>query len=130
MTDSIKLNDTYIKNIFITYSVVVTWEIRSMVKASLQDEIVKLLYETRYGLSVSKLAQKLGASRTTISKYLKILEDADKAFVQDIGQYKLWHQKENYVKNKARREALSTFMSLFTSLCSVIFPILFKILLI
>ena len=84
-----------------------------MVKASLQDEIVNLLQETRYGLSVSKLAQKLGASRTTISKYLKILEDEDKAFVQDIGQYKLWHQKEKYLQNKSRREALSTFYEPF-----------------
>ncbi|UYP46926.1 hypothetical protein NEF87_003211 [Candidatus Lokiarchaeum ossiferum] len=84
-----------------------------MVKASLQDEIVHLLQETRYGLSVSKLAHQLGASRTTISKYLKILEDEDKAFVQDIGQYKLWHQKEKYLKNKTRREALSTFYEPF-----------------
>lgn len=84
-----------------------------MVKASLQDEIIDLLYKTRYGLSVSKLAQQLGASRTTIAKYLKILEDEDKAFVQDIGQYKLWHQKENYLKNKTRREALSTFYEPF-----------------
>jgi biotin operon repressor len=84
-----------------------------MVKTSLQDDILKLLQDARYGLSISKMAQKLEASRTTITKYLKILEDEGKAFVQDIGQYKLWYQKEKYLQNKTRREALSTFYEPF-----------------
>ncbi len=84
-----------------------------MVKTSLQDDIIQLLQQTKYGLSVSKLSQKLEASRTTVSKYLKILEEEGKAFVQDIGQYKLWHEKEKFLQNKARREALSTFYEPF-----------------
>ncbi|MHA1647562.1 MAG: HTH domain-containing protein [Promethearchaeota archaeon] len=84
-----------------------------MVKISLQDDILNLLKDAKFGLSVSKLAQQLNASRTTISKYLKILEEERKVSVQDIGQYKLWYQTEKYHQNKLRREALSTFYEPF-----------------
>ena len=43
-------------------------------KINAEIEILALLKSSKYGFSISKLAQKLGYSRTTVSKYLNIME--------------------------------------------------------
>jgi DNA-binding transcriptional regulator YhcF (GntR family) len=77
------------------------------------DQILDLLLNSKLGLSVNKMAEKIVCSRTTISKYLKELEQKHLVFEQDIGQYKIWHHKDGFIKNKARWDSLSTFFEPF-----------------
>lgn len=79
----------------------------------MSEKILNILLKARYGLSISKIAEELNCSRTTIAKYLKKLEIKKLVFVQDIGQYKLWHHHESFIQNNNRFKALSTFFEPF-----------------
>lgn len=94
-----------------------TWWLKNMPKKlDAENEILTLLLSAKYGYSVSKIATKLGYSRTTTSKYLDILEKNSKVFVQDVGQYKLWHHVEGYYKKNEKSSLTSLFFQPFYKL--------------
>ncbi|MHA1674424.1 MAG: helix-turn-helix domain-containing protein [Promethearchaeota archaeon] len=74
-----------------------------------EAEILSILLTSKYGFSIAKLADKLGYSRTTISKYLNILQQKQKIFSQDVGQYKLWHHGEGFFKSNNDFTLVSLF---------------------
>jgi DNA-binding transcriptional regulator YhcF (GntR family) len=81
-----------------------------MVKSkNISEELLTVLANSKLGMSISKMAQQLQCSRATISKYLTKLESDKKVFVQNIGQYKLWLHRANYMENKAKNDSLTNF---------------------
>ncbi|MCP4760459.1 MAG: HTH domain-containing protein [archaeon] len=59
-------------------------------KSAILDETLDLIKINNFGISTKKIAEKLGYSRTTIRKYLKILETDGLIFDREMGQYKIW----------------------------------------
>lgn len=57
--------------------------------------LLDVLKTSRYGLSINKIAEKIGWHRNTVAKYLGILENEGKVFNREIGQYKLWLYKKS-----------------------------------
>ena len=55
-----------------------------------KEKILEVLRPSKYGMSVKKIAEQLGWSRTTVSKYLQKLKQNEEVFDRDIGQYKIW----------------------------------------
>jgi biotin operon repressor len=91
-------------------------------KDQINEEILTLLEKSTFGLSVNKIAERLGYSRTTITKYLKELEEKDLAFNQDIGQYKVWHHKLEYSKRLSKWESVSSFFEPFYQSLTKVLP--------
>lgn len=61
----------------------------------IKNEILELLKNSHLGLSIRNISDQLNRSRTTITKYLKILEDEDVVSERQISQYKVWILKDN-----------------------------------
>jgi Mn-dependent DtxR family transcriptional regulator len=81
-----------------------------MVKAKdISQDILDVLESSSLGMSITKLAKELNCSRTTVTKYIKKLEKQDLVFFQGVGQYRLWHHKEQFESNKDKRESLINF---------------------
>ena len=66
-----------------------------MQKVEIKQGILDLLKSSKFGLNVKNLKDELGYSRTTIAKYLNILEQEELVFDQKIGQYRIWLHKDN-----------------------------------
>jgi len=66
-----------------------------MEKPDIKQSILDLLKSSKFGLNVKNIKDKLGYSRTTIAKYLDILEKDNLVFDQKIGQYRVWLHKEH-----------------------------------
>ena len=66
-----------------------------MDRLDIKQSILDLLKDSKFGLNVKNLKDKLGYSRTTIAKYLKKLEEENLVFDQKIGQYRVWLHKEH-----------------------------------
>ena len=64
-------------------------------KEEIKQNILGLLKDSKFGLNVKNLKDKLGYSRTTIAKYLDILEKDNLVFDQKIGQYRVWLHKDH-----------------------------------
>jgi hypothetical protein len=72
-----------------------------MEKQNIKKSILDLLQRSRFGLNVKNLKDKLGYSRTTIAKYLTLLQEEDMVVDREIGQYHIWLHKDTfYGKNK------------------------------
>jgi len=56
-----------------------------MEKPDIKQSILDLLKSSKFGLNVKNIKDKLGYSRTTIAKYLDILEKDNLVFDQKIG---------------------------------------------
>ena len=79
-------------------------------KQNIKDEILGVLIKSRFGMNVTKIAENLKISRTTVTKYLKSLEKEGLAIVQDVGQYKLWIHKDIYIEEKNKGKQLQNFI--------------------
>ncbi|NVM53453.1 MAG: HTH domain-containing protein [Candidatus Helarchaeota archaeon] len=79
-------------------------------KQNIKDEILGVLINSRFGMNITKIAEKLKISRTTVTKYLKSLENEGLAVVQDVGQYKLWIHKDIYLEEKNKGKQLQNFI--------------------
>ncbi len=66
-----------------------------MQKVEIKQNILELLKSSKFGLNVKNLKDELGYSRTTIAKYLNILEQEELVFDQKIGQYRVWLHKDH-----------------------------------
>ena len=65
-----------------------------------KNEILELLKNSHLGLSIRNISKQLNHSRTTISKYLKVLENEDLVSKHKISQYKVWILKDNLYLDK------------------------------
>ncbi|MBD3229779.1 MAG: ArsR family transcriptional regulator, partial [Candidatus Lokiarchaeota archaeon] len=82
-----------------------------------KKEILDLLKRSRFGLNVQKISDDLGYSRTTISKYLKILEKDDLVFYRTIGQNKIWIHKDIYFDKRNKDNPLNNLVfAIYTSM--------------
>jgi len=62
-----------------------------VIKLSIEDRIINLLKENRWGLTAKEIAEKMGVSRLTVSKYLEKLKAAGVVKDRKIGAYRLWY---------------------------------------
>jgi len=63
-------------------------------KRNFNQEIIECLIDNNYGLTVLGIAEKIGASRNTVYKYLAKLEEKDDIFKREVGTYKLYYSTE------------------------------------
>ncbi len=75
-------------------------------EASFEDKILECLMENSYGLTVAGLAQKIGASRNTVYRYLGILEGKELVFRKEIGNYNLYFSTEG---RQVSRDIVASF---------------------
>ncbi|MHA1681282.1 MAG: hypothetical protein ACTSUE_09750 [Promethearchaeota archaeon] len=61
-----------------------------MTKTELKDRILELLGGETLGMTKSKLADNLGASRPTVSKYVDILHEEGRIKRMAVGEFKFW----------------------------------------
>ncbi len=83
-------------------------------KKSRRKAIQNLLKNSQIGLSITNIAEELGYSRNTVSKYLKILKEEGKVYDRELGQYSIWLHNDArlyYEKDKAKGQmfALETY---------------------
>ncbi|MHA1147191.1 MAG: hypothetical protein ACTSR8_03000 [Promethearchaeota archaeon] len=69
-------------------------------------KLIDLLKASQYGLSINKIAEKIGWHRNTVVKYLGILEKEGKVFNREIGQYKLWLYQERENGDRGEQDQL------------------------
>lgn len=69
-------------------------------------KLIDVLKASRYGLSINKIAEKTGWHRNTVSKYLSILENEEKVFSREIGQYKLYLYQKGEEEDVSEEEKL------------------------
>lgn len=88
-----------------------------LVKEDTEQEILEILNRERFGLNIQILSEKLGYSRNTITKYLKILEDQGKVFCREIGQNYIWIHKDVYYDKIDKTNPISSLIfSIYTAL--------------
>ena len=71
-----------------------------------EKKILECLKSSAYGLTVTGISKKLGASRNTVYRYLDILEGKDVIFKKEIGRYNLYFSKE---ARAVSRDIISSF---------------------
>ncbi|MFX0070786.1 MAG: hypothetical protein ACFFAO_06825 [Candidatus Hermodarchaeota archaeon] len=100
----------------------------SKTKRNFEQEIVDCLIDNNYGITVLGIADKIGASRNTVYRYLGILEGKNQIFKREIGTYKLYYSKE--ARLISREIVLSYYKGLLNALNDEIQlnPIRFKVL--
>lgn len=65
-----------------------------MSKINYKENIVQLIKKSQFGLNIKNIADELGYSRTTITKYLQILEKEGLVIERAVGQYKIWVHRD------------------------------------
>jgi len=73
-----------------------------MQENSTKKEILKLLMEKNYGLTIGEIASALGTSRSTASKYLAVMAAEGKILVREVGRVKLHYQKNEILEELIR----------------------------
>jgi len=66
----------------------------SKTKRNFEKEIIQCLIDNIYGMTVLGIAEKIGASRNTVYRYLKNLEGKNSVFKREVGTYKLYYSTE------------------------------------
>ncbi|MHA1268830.1 MAG: HTH domain-containing protein [Candidatus Helarchaeota archaeon] len=91
---------------------------------NIKDNILKSLKETNFGKSIKKIAEELDLSRTTVSKYLRILEKENKCISKKVGVYSLWFSKENedLLKQNPYRILIRNFYKSLINSLNKIYP--------
>ncbi len=88
-----------------------------MRKKDVTDTILELLRQSRFGLNLKTITEKLECSRTTVTKYLNQLEQEGLIIDRQIGQYKVWiHRDAFFAGNEMKLPANSFLFSLFASM--------------
>ena len=59
-----------------------------------QENILQTVKKSKFGLNIKNIVEELGYSRTTITKYLKMLEEEGLVFERAIGQYRIWIHRD------------------------------------
>jgi len=67
-------------------------------KVRAKKKILELLEVKVYGLSIIEIADSVGISRVTASKYLAVLEAEGKVFVREIGNTKLHYKPGKHLE--------------------------------
>ena len=65
-------------------------------KRNLEKEILTILSEKAYGLSIEEIAEFLQINRATAAKYLFAMESSEIIAARPIGKAKLHYLKKNY----------------------------------
>ncbi len=73
-------------------------------------EIIEILKNSRFGLNLNAIVEKLGCSRTTATKYLKILETEGEIVDRDIGQYRIWLHKDVFFRDGKQKIPSNTLI--------------------
>jgi len=64
----------------------------------IKEDILKLLAEKNYGLTIEEVASILEVNRSTASRYLAIMEAEGKILVREVGKAKLHYQKNRILE--------------------------------
>ncbi len=75
-------------------------------RIEIREKIVKLLAEHPEGLTLQKIAEKVGTSRITASKYIAELTGAGIVYQRKVGAATLCYLKEKYVRKVMEGEIL------------------------
>ena len=65
-----------------------------------EEKILKILKESKWGLTVSEIAEKAHMSRLTATKYLETLKAKGLIIEKKVGAYRLWFRKD-FVRDKS-----------------------------
>ena len=65
---------------------------------SIREDILGLLSEKNYGLTIEEIASILNVNRATASKYLAVMEAEGKILVREVGKAKLHYQKNKILE--------------------------------
>ena len=87
-------------------------------KIDYKKKIYKCLVENSFGLTVTDIADKAEISRTTVYKYLALLEDEEVIYKKKIGMYTLYFSQEESNLNK--EVIMSVFKGLLINLKAAI----------
>ncbi|NHI93547.1 MAG: ArsR family transcriptional regulator [Candidatus Lokiarchaeota archaeon] len=82
----------------------------------IKTKILELLKNSHLGLSIRSISERLNHSRTTVTKYLKILEEEDLISEHQISQYKVWILKDNLLLEKRNYLIFSIVNSILKNL--------------
>ena len=69
-------------------------------KKPIKQEILTLLSEKKYGLSIEEIANILHINRATAAKYLFALESSNEIAARSIGKAKLHYLKKYFGENR------------------------------
>ena len=83
-------------------------------KIDYKKKIYKCIVENSFGLTVTDIAEKVDISRTTVYKYLALLEDEEVIYKKKIGVYTLYFSQEESNLNK--EIIISVFKGLLVNL--------------
>ena len=77
-----------------------------------KKEILKFLNDNPSGYTITNIAERIGTTRITVSKYLALLEQENKVISKEIGVYKLYFSKvRKYLELDLIRSFYSAFLS-------------------
>jgi DNA-binding transcriptional ArsR family regulator len=77
-----------------------------------KKEILKFLNDNPSGYTITNIAERIGTTRITVSKYLALLEQENKVLSKEIGVYKLYFSKvRKYLELDLIRSFYSAFLS-------------------
>ena len=77
-----------------------------------KKEILKFLNDNPSGYTITNIAERIGTTRITVSKYLALLEQENKVLSKEIGVYKLYFSKvRKYLDLDLIRSFYSAFLS-------------------
>ncbi len=63
-----------------------------------RGDILKLLTEKNYGLTIEEIASNLNINRSTASKYLAVMDAEKKILVREVGKAKLHYPKNSILE--------------------------------
>ena len=75
-------------------------------RVEIREKIVRVLAEHPEGLTIQKIAEKVGSSRITVSKYIAELTGAGIVYQRKVGVATLCYLKEKFVRKVMEGEIL------------------------
>ena len=87
------------------------------IKRDIKQQILELLKTAAFGRNVKFIAEKLDLSRTTVGKYLSILEQEGEVYDLEVGQYHVFLHKDVYKgKSKINNPLTAVSYALYKSM--------------
>ena len=78
---------------------------------------MEILKQSRFGLNLKTITDKLECSRTTVTKYLNMLEREGLVFDRQIGQYKVWIHRDAFMSgNEMKLPSNTLLFGIFSSM--------------
>jgi len=78
-------------------------------RKTIKQDILEELQDARLGIYTTQIAKNLNCSRTTVTKYLKMLEEEGLAVVTSVGDIKLWKHKDT-IEDENKKESLMNYI--------------------